>query len=256
MSRRRTQITGLALGLVALAALLVAFAGTSAGATATGRYRVTHFKVEVKGVQKTTQTFHHQPENECDISDNSSITEKVVFKSTPRLETFYDAPGEVNPIVLPDKAGKWPTKATVTRHYTPRIVTPPPSEACGEADGGESVEPLPDCGTKTIPNWEVELKYDEKKKNGLHLFGGDGEDPFTVCPGPLGDLGYPFLILEDTHEKPIVAELPIDEVFDPAIGKLIGLASGTQKVSEPDVSAKTSIEWDVSLTRVGGVQVK
>jgi hypothetical protein len=245
--------------VLALAALLVALtAVAAAGAAAPGQYKITHFKVEVKGIQKTVQTFHHKPEGECDISDNSTITEKVVFQSTPKLMTFYDAPGELNPIVLFDKAGKWPTKATVTRHYTPRIVTPPPSPKCGENDGGgEEVVPLDDCGTKKLPSWEIHLEYDKRKKDGFHVFGGEEAEPlFNNCLAPAGDLGFPFLILEDTHEKPILAELPKDEVFDPGIGKLIGLASGTQRVEEPSLSAKVSIEWDVSLTRIGGVKVR
>jgi hypothetical protein len=237
-----------------LVAALVLFLEAGPAAATPPKYKITHFKVEVKGIQKTTQTFHHSPENPCDISDNSAITEKVVFKSAPRMMTFYDAPGELNPIVLPDKAGKWPAAATVTRHYTPSIVTPPPSPECGEADGGESVAPQYDCGTKKASAWELELKYDERKKGALHVFGGDGEDPFSNCLAPAGDLSFPFLILEDTNEKPITAEVPQDELFDPGIGKLILLAHGTQKVEEPDISAKVSIEWDVSLTRVGGVK--
>jgi hypothetical protein len=113
------------------------------------------------------------------------------------------------------------------------------------------VAPVYDCGTKKVPNWEVELKYDERNKDLLHVLGGDHEDPFSNCLAPLGDLSFPFLILEDTNEKPIRAELPEDEVFDTGLGKLIVLAHGTEKVEEPDVSAKVSIEWDVSLTRVG-----
>jgi hypothetical protein len=239
---------------LALSALILALAAAPAGAVAP-KYKITHFKVEVKGIQKTTQTFHHKPENPCDISDNSSITEKVVFKSTPKLMTFYDAPGEVNPIVLFDKAGRWPTTATVTRHWTPRIVTPPPSPACGENDGaGEEVVPLPDCGTKKVSNWQVELKYDEKVRGGLHVFGTEGDDPFTDCLAPAADISFPYLLLDETSGKPILANLPVDEVFDPGLGKLIGLAHGTQRIEEPDVSAKASIEWDVSLTRVGGVK--
>ena len=237
-----------------LVAAFVLFLEAGPAAATAPKYKITHFKIEVKGVQKTTQTFHHKPENACDISDTSAITEKVVFKSAPKLMTFYDAPGELNPIVLYDQAGKWPAAATITRHYTPHVVTPPPSPECGEADGGESVAPVYDCGTKKVSNWPIELKYDERKKGGLHVFGGDAEDPFKNCLAPIAELSFPFLILDDTNDKPILADLPVDEAFDPGIGKLIVLAHGTQKVEEPDVSAKGSIEWDVSLTRVGGVK--
>jgi hypothetical protein len=248
----KATIVAFVLGMLVAAGVIALEAGPAAAAPP--KYKITHFKVEVKGVQKTTQTFHHKPENECDISDTSAITEKVVFKSTPKLMTFYDAPGQLNPIVLLDQAGKWPTAATVTRHYTPHVVAPPASPQCGEADGGESVAPQYDCGTKKVPNWEVELKYDEGRKDLLHVLGRDHADPFTNCLAPVGDLSFPFLILEDTNEKPIRAELPAAEVFDPGIGKLIVLGNGVQKVEEPDISAKVSIEWDVSLTRVGGVK--
>jgi hypothetical protein len=247
----KSTVIAVVAGMLVAAFVLFLEAGPAA---ADRGYKITHFKVEVKGIQKTTQTFHHKPENECDISDTSAITEKVIFKSTPKMMTFYDTPGELNPIVLFDQAGKWVTPATITRHYTPRIVTPPPGPACGENDGGESVAPQYDCGTKKVSNWGVELKYDERKKDALHLFGGDADDPFKNCLAPLGDLSFPFLILEDTNEKPITAEVPRDELFDPGLGKIILLAHGTQKVEEPDVSAKVSIEWDVSLTRVGGVK--
>lgn len=249
---RKYSVAAFIAGILIGAFVLWLEAGPAAAAP---KYKLTHFKVEVKGVQKTTQTFHHKPENNCDISDNSSITEQVVFKSTPKLMTFYDGPGLVNPTVLFDKPGKWKTAATVTRNYTPRIVTPPAGPECGENDGdGTELPPLIDCGTKKVTDWEVELAFDERKKGALHVLGGDHDDPFVDCLPPLGALGFPFLILSETNEKPIVADFPKDELFDPGIGKIIALGSGTQKVSEDDVSAKVSIEWDVSLTRVGGVK--
>jgi hypothetical protein len=248
----KSTVAAVLAGMLIAAFVLWAEAGPAAAAP---KYKLTHFKVEVKGVQKTTQTFHHKPENPCDISDNSTVTEKVVFQSAPKLMTFYEGPGMGNPTVLFDKPGKWPTKATVTRNSTPRIVTPPASPECGENDGGDEVVPLTrDCGTKKVTDWEVELKFDEKKKGALHVFGGDHDDPFVDCEAPLGGLGFPFLILDDTNDKPIVADFPKDELFDPGLGKIIALGNGTQKVEEPDVSAKVSIEWDVSLTRVGGVK--
>ena len=249
---RKSTVAAVLAGMFVAALVLWLEAGPAAATPP--KYKITHFKVEVKGVQKTKETFHHQPENPCDITDTSAITEKVVFQSTPKLMTFYDAPGELNPIVLFDKAGRWPAKATVTRHFTPHVITPPPSPECGEADGGESVAPVYDCGTKKVSNWQVQLKYDEKTKGGLHVFGTEGDDPFTNCLAPFADVSFPYLLLDETNEKPILANLPVDEVFDPGLGKLIGLASGTQRIEEPDVSAKATIEWDVSLTRIGGVK--
>jgi hypothetical protein len=251
---RKYSIAAFVAGMLIAAFVLWAEAGPAAGATP--KYKLTHFKVEVKGVQKTTQTMHHKPENPCDISDNSTITEKVVFKTTPKLMTFYDGPGMVNPTVLADKPGKWKASASVTRVSNPRIIAPLPSPECGENDGGDpEVAPLTrDCGTKKVTDWEVELAFDERKKGALHVLGAEHDDPFQDCESPLGGLGFPFLILEDTKEKPIVADFPKDELFDPGIGKIIALGNGVQKYEEPDVSAKVSIEWDVSLTRVGGVK--
>jgi hypothetical protein len=250
---RKYSVAAFVAGMLIAAFVLWAEAGPAAAAP---KYKLTHFKVEVKGVQKTTQTMHHKPENACDISDNSSITEKVVFKTAPKLMTFYDGPGMVNPSVLFDQPGKWKAAATVTRNSTPRIVTPPAGPECGENDGdGIEIAPLTrDCGTKKVSDWEVELAFDERKTGALHVLGGDHDDPFVDCQSPLGGLGFPFLILEDTKEKPIVADFPKDELFDPGIGKIIALGNGTQKYEEPDVTAKVSVEWDVSLTRVGGVK--
>jgi hypothetical protein len=249
---RKHSVIAVAAGMLIAAFVLWMEAGPAAAAP---HYKLTHFKVEVKGIQKTVQTNHHKPEDPCDISDTSSITEKVVFRSAPKMMTFYDGPGLVNPTVLFDKPGKWPTKATVTRDYTPRIVTPPPSPECGENDGGVEVASLVrDCGTKKVADWEVQLEFAERRKGALFVLGGDHDDPFVDCLPPLGALGFPFLILTDTNDKPIVADFPKDELFDPGIGKIIALGHGTQKVEEEGVSAKVSIEWDVSLTRVGGVK--
>lgn len=250
---RRRSLAASAASALALVALVVLVAAP-ASAAAASKYEIANFEVEVKGIQKSTESFHHKAESECDVGDTSTITEKIVFKSKPKEITAYGVPGQLNPDLLFRQAGKWPTAATISRHYTPRIVVPPPSPQCGENDGGESTGPKDDCGTKKVSDWSLELEFDDRKKDGLGLTGLERKDPFEACLAVLGELSFPYLIVSDTKEEPILADLPQDELFDPKIGKLIVLGNGTKRVEEPDVSVKSSIEWDVSLTRIGGVK--
>jgi hypothetical protein len=247
-SVRRSLATAAIATLTCILAL--ALAAGPAGARAPKR-EVASFDVVVKGVQKISQSFHHAPENECDITDNSTITERVVFKSEPTRFIAYEVPGLNNPVLTPAARGGFPAAATVTRNYTPLIQVPPASPQCGENDGnGESAETRMDCGSKKVAGWGLQLEFDERAKSGLALAGKDIKDPFENCVSALGDLAFPSLLGEGSGGKKILGDLPAGELFDRGLGKIIVLGGGTRRVEEPDVSAKVSIEWDVALTRL------
>jgi hypothetical protein len=234
-------------GILAGAFLLWFEAGPAAAFTKPQEAR---FKVEVKGVQQMYSQHTHDAEGQCDFSDYSSGSEKIVFKTKPIVITAFHAPGEFNPSLFSKAAPNGlPATATVTRNFTPRI-TPSSDPECNENGGGGEQGAGPDCGTKKVSLWHLDLGYDEETKNQLFLYGGNDEDVFHNCPGA-GDLAFPWVLSEASGGKPIRAQVSQDELFDPSIGKWIALASGTRRYDETDFWAKTTVHWDVSFTRLG-----
>jgi hypothetical protein len=219
-------------------------------AKAVKKVEVAHFKVEIKGVQQMYSQHTHEAENDCDINDFSSGSEKLVFKTKPIVITSVHVPGVFNPsFVVASTPDGIPATAKVTRSYTPRI-SGGVAEGCGENDGnGSGEEVKPDCGTKTVTPFRLDLDYSEEEKSKLTLLGGLDEDPFHECPG-VAYLSFPDLIVEGTNGHVIAADVSQDQLFDPEYGKWIALASGTRKVTEKDWWAKSTIHWDVSFTRL------
>jgi hypothetical protein len=105
--------------------------------------------------------------------------------------------------------------------WNEKRATTPTNPSCGENDGtGDSEELKPDCGTKTVTKWPLELLYDEDEKNAIILGSGNGEDPFENCPRAGGTLSFPY--------------------------------KGSTKYVGDDFTTKDKLEWDVSFTRLGG----
>jgi hypothetical protein len=219
-------------------------------AAAVKKVEVAHFKVEIKGVQQMYLQRDHDPEGPCDVSDTSSGSEKLVFKTKPIVITSVHVPGVFNPsFVAASTPDGIPATAKVTRNYTTRI-SGGTGPGCGENDGnGTSEELKPDCGTKTVSPFHVDLDYSPDEKSKLTLLAGVDDDPFQECPG-VGGLSFPELIFEKTNGKLIAADVSQDQLFDPEFGKWIALASGTKKITEKDWWAKSTIHWDVSFTRL------
>lgn len=237
--------TAAAMSIVAL------FLGVGAGsAAAVKKVEFAHFKVEIKGVQQMYSQHTHEAEGPCDIDDFSSGSEKLVFKTKPVVITSVHVPGVFNPsFVAASTPEGIPATATVTRNYTTRI-SGGTGPGCGENDGDGSGEGLkPDCGTKTVTPFRLDLDYSEDEKSKLTLLGGLDEDPFHECPG-VGGLSFPDLIVESTSGRLIAADVSQDQLFDPAFGKWIALAGGSRKITEKDWWAKSTIHWDVSFTRL------
>ncbi len=245
---RKYSVAAFLAGLLIGAFVLWLDAGPAAAAP---RFQSARFKVEIKGVQQMYSQHTHDAAFACDSNDYSSGSEKLVFKTKPVVITAYHSTGLFNPEFLakglPDGI---PGTATVTRNYTPRL-SGGDGPGCGENGGGEGEEAKPDCGTKTVSPFHLDLEYDTEKKSALTLLGGIDEDPFKDCPGA-GDLSFPNLIVEKSNGKEIYADVSQDQLFDPEFGKWIALASGSRRVDQTDFWAKSTIHWDVSFTRLGG----
>lgn len=242
----------IALGLALCAAVMAALA-LSAPANAdtySNGFKLAKFKVEVKGWQKMVQQNSHASENECDGDDFSSGSETLNFHtSKPMVITAYYSPGQDNPEFFSGKQLGIRTKASIKRSYTPRRTMSFP-EGCGANGGGVDTVTQPDCGTKNVNPFTVNLQYSREKKNGLLLSSESAiEDPFQECPGA-GLMSFPWLIVEDAKNRYITADLSQKELFDPKFQKWISIANGTDKSLNSRGWVKTTVHWEVSFTRL------
>ena len=246
------RATGAKFAIAALGACLAvaALAGPAGADTYSNGFQLSKFKVEIKGVQTMVQQRTHAPENECDISDFSSGSEKVTFRTTKPIYVMAShMKGATNPEFFSTRQLAITTRATVKRSYSPRVSGP--AIPCEENGGGVTTQFQPDCGTKVVQPFKVQLQYSERKKNGLLLTSYDGEDPFERCSGGGAYMSFPNLLVERTGSgKFIYAELSQDELFDPKFQKWISIADGTRKEQSTDSWVKTHIHWEVSFTRL------
>lgn len=248
--RTREKTIGLALALCAIVA--AAFAAPAGAASAGNGFEVARFKVEIKGYQNMIQHYTREAENDCDISDHSFGAERVTFHTTkPVYITATHMPDEFNPQMFGGPQLGIPTVAKVQRSFTPVIGRP--ARTCEENGGADpGVEPVkPDCGTKTIKPWRLELQFAREKKNALLLSGNGDQDPYTDCPGA-STMGFPWLLVEEAGHKGkyISAELSQDELFDPKFQKWISIAEGSAKETGTGYWIKTDVHWEVSFTRL------
>ena len=248
MTRTEKTIAAL-LALGAAVALTLALSAPARAATYGNGFQVSKFKVEVKGYSTTTWHRNYEAADECDVSDHSFGREKLTFRSArPVTITATHMRGEFNPQLFGGRQLGIPTVAKVQRSFTPAITGP--AAEC-EENGGGAEPTVPDCGTRTVSPWKLNLQYAREKKSALLLSGGDGEDPFANCPGN-GVESYPWLLVEKSGHtgKYIYADLSQDELFDPNYRKWISIANGSAKNSGEDWWSKTDIHWDVSFTRM------
>jgi hypothetical protein len=251
--RMRKKATAAALALCTVATLGATVPVAPAGADSNGNgFQYARFKVEVKGYQDTIHKRTHEAESACDISDFSSGRERLSFRSIkPVVFLASHMRGEPSPQFF--AAGRQlglPTTAKVQRSYTPAVSRA--AAACednGGADSGYQPTP-PDCGTKTVKPWSLNLQYSRTKENGLLLSAGGGEDPFEHCQGTMPM--FPTLLLEGSGYKGdyITADLSMDELFDPEFEQWISIAEGSAKNSGDDWWTQTKVHWEVSFTRL------
>jgi len=252
MTMKRTdKIVVTVLALCLAVAVAIAFAGKADAATSGNGFQVAKFKIEIEGTQ--TSTWHHTREaaDECDTSDHSFGREKVTFHTTKPI--YVDAthmPGEFNPQMFSTGQLGILATAKVQRSFTPVITGP--AKTCEENGGGAEVT-KPDCGTRNVKKWTLELQYAREKKNALLLSGSGDGDPYVNCPGD-GVAGFPWLLVEGSgHQgKYIYAEVTQDELFDPKFQKWIAIGHGSAKDSGSTWWSKTEITYSISFTRLRG----
>jgi hypothetical protein len=248
--RASDKTVALVLAICATVAMGAALAAPAGAATYGNGFQLSKFKVEIKGTQAMVQQRTHVAADECDISDSSSGSEKVSFRTTkPIYITASHMKGEANPEIFGRQLAI-PTKAIVKRSYTTRIS--PPAIPCGDNGGGVDTVYQPDCGTRVVQPFEVRLQYAREKKNALLLSAYGGEDPFERCSGGGSSMSFPGLLLEKSGARGqyIYADLSQDELFDPEFQKWISIAEGSRKEQDADHWVKTDIHWEVSFTRL------
>lgn len=237
---------------ITLAALLAAGLLAAASASSASAFNSTQqrFKAEIKGVQTYASDYDHASTDVCDPTISSHSKETIRFASTkPVVVTFTRIPGVKDPVITAGrKALRLPTKARITRSnsYSASSVDP---EVCGDNGGGVEGGPeQPDCGTKVVNPWYLSFDYASRGKVALQPEDVAGSDLFERC----GTGMYPRLLDADGFGKSQVADLPVSEVFDPEIGKLITIGRGNENLPTPEGGESTNIRWELSLTRLGG----
>jgi hypothetical protein len=249
--KRSDKIVAIALALCTAIAIAVAFAGRADAVSAGNGFQVAKFKIEIEGTQNTVYHRAVEAEDECGVSDHSFGREKVSFHTTKPI--YVDAthmPGEFNPQMFATGQLGIPATAKVQRSFTPVITGP--AKTC-EENGGGAEATKPDCGTRTVKKWKLDLQYATDKKNALLLSSGGEGDPYGNCPGN-GTDGFPWLLVEGSgHQgRYIYAEVSQDELFDPQFQKWIAIGHGSAKDSGSGWWSKTEITYSVSFTRLKG----
>lgn len=245
---RGDRLVALAMALCAAVAAALALAAP-AGAS---NYRIAKFKVELKGWQKAVHQHTHESQSPCDPDDYSSGSETVRFRSKPVVVMATRYPGQDNPQFFATRYVGVPTVASVSRSFTPRLSNPRSGE-CGEYGSGIEIPTNPDCGSKTVRPFPVNLVWGvgRRDQDKLVLNSGSSDDPFRGCPG-IGGGGFPTLIAFDARDEYIGAQISQAELFDPRFRKWISIANGSRRVRERDHWYRTTIHWEVSFTRLRG----
>ena len=247
--KRSDKIVTTALALCLAVAIFAVLSGGAEAATFGNGFQVAKFKIEIEGTQNTIYHRAVEAEDECGISDHSFGREKVSFHTTkPIYVNATHMPGEFNPQMFAAGQLGIPATAKVQRNFTPVITGP--ARDC-EENGGGAEPSKPDCGTRTVKNWELDLQYAREKKNALLLTSGGNDEPYVNCPGN-GIASFPWLLVEGSgHQgKYIYAEVTQDELFDPKFQKWIAIGHGSAKDSGSSWWSKTEITYSVSFTRL------
>lgn len=233
-----------------IAALLAAGLLAAAFATSASAFNSTQqkFKAEIKGVQTFSSDYDHASSDVCDPTINSHTKETIRFASTkPLVVTFTRLPGVKHPIISAGRRGlRLPTKGKIKRSHSYSASQVP--EDCGDNGGGVENPTPPDCGTRTVTPWYMSFDYVRKDKVGLTPEDVAGSDLFENC----GSGKYPYLLGTTSFGKSQLADLPVKEVFDREIGKLITIGRGDEDLPTPEGGDTTNLRWELSLTRIGG----
>jgi hypothetical protein len=216
--RRSDKTIALVLAICATVAIGAAVAAPAGATTHGNGFQLSKFKVEIKGTQTMVQQRTHAAANECDISDSSSGSEKVSFRSSA-----------ATPPASPRRRLPAKTTAAASRPNTNRIAGP---GSCSRSRSGCSTRGRRRtlcCSPPTV-----------------------ARDPFERCSGGGYSMTFPNLLLERSGARGqyIYADLSQDELFDPEFQKWISIAEGSRNEQDADSWAKTNIHWEVSFTRL------
>lgn len=253
MTRRDQAIGLLPLAAAVAIAIALALAAPARAATYGNGFQMSKFRVEVEGYSTTTWHRNVEPTDPCEVGDHSLGRERVTFSTVkPVVITASHMRGEFSPQLFAGRSALGvPTKARVQRSFTPAIT--PSALACEDNGGGGAEATKPDCGSRTIGSWFLNVEFSDKQRNALQLTSdGSAEVPYASCPG--AGFTYPFLLDKvGTREarKPLYADLSQDELFDPAFQKWITIGDGSYKEASDTWWAKTDVHWAVSFTRLG-----
>jgi hypothetical protein len=249
LARRRLAV----LVVVPVAVLPALASGSSA--TPPLRVQEAYFKVKVEGLQKTTWAADHEPANRCDPSYRGSGRERVTFRSRRAVV--------IRAFQIGSRSGRAPvtfvhegeqadllTRGSVTRSGTLTLDPPQPGCAVGDGGDGTSTPPAKDCGTKQIRSLSLRLAYDALKPDRITLSKAnqDRKPEFTNCP--LNGEGWPTILSRDDRNRTAGEELPRADLFDRRQGKMIVIGRGTVRGDSSGVRHTTTIEWDLTLTRI------
>jgi hypothetical protein len=208
--------------------------------------------VDITGVQSTRWTLNDPSENRCDPAVTGSGSERVLIRvPATRLEikrygANYVLVGDPFHVGGNDLRGR----ATVTRsgHTSSTAVDP----SCGDNGGADPNMPAPDCGTKRTP-YDVQIGYVNEPTHGFTLTQPDLPplgDLFKNCPWTGGTTQFPQL-LDKRGSVPIVARIPVADLFNRGYGQQIVIGRGSQRSDGGGMQSRTQIRWSIRLTRVG-----
>ncbi len=214
-------------------------------------YKQASFKATVKGVQTYEYVRDHESTGPCDPAIKAHDRETVKFKSTKPVKLTASQVGGNEPFFTSGtKLLRFPTKANVDRRNS--YSASPVPEECGGNGGGVKPGPPPDCGKRVIKPWWMTVDYYKRDHIELQPEDNAGRGPYERCGG--GE--FPFMMSGETFGKRSSAELPASELFDRKIGKLITIGAGSQNLPLPEGHTKTTIRWELSLTRTGKKKTK
>jgi hypothetical protein len=139
----------------------------------------------------------------------------------------------------------------VERHGSLTLAPSPPECAVGDGDGS-STSPASDCGRKKISSLAVRLMYDPLNKKRITLSNGTIPKSPVFAHCPMQGQGWPNVLSRDDRHRTAGETLPPSDLFDRRQGKMIVLGKGVVRSNFGGITSKTTISWELTLTRVRG----
>ena len=177
-----------------LAAATTLAAGAATAEAKTPFVQKGKFRVQVEGVQKTTWQHQHVKQFDCDSNSSGSGTEKVRFKSKPKVVSIFKF-GRSTPTILQGRSGNaiLDLRSKITRNGTR---TDSGGKVCSYGDGNGAAPKAPDCGTKrSVLYADLDYLHGRKDVIGLDQSLAVPLGPFYNCP--VGGTSWPSLLDRD-----------------------------------------------------------